>query len=207
MQFLRRRSDQSQTRLVDAWHPNFRNRDRLPDTKVVRTFFFVNITAVTVVLGLILCFWYQEYRIKEMNRQLAGWQAEIAKNQKSATEAVVLSRKFAEEDKKIRELDVFLQQRLVLSQFLVHLGKSLPVDMVIDSVEIRENGANLRGAAAGSPVEAAGRTTAYVELLQRDDYFKALFETKDIREDVKRDQSTGRVTFEVSMRLKGKAKK
>jgi ABC-type uncharacterized transport system permease subunit len=207
MQFLRRRSDQSQTRLVDAWHPNFRNRDRLPDTKVVRTFFFVNITAVTVVLGLILCFWYQEYRIKEMNRQLASWQAEIAKKQKSATEAVALSKKFAEEEKKVRELDTFLQQPLVLSQFLVHLGKSLPVDMVIDSVEIRETGADLRGAAAGSPVEAAGRTTAYVELLQQDNYFKGLFETKDIREDVKRDQSTGRVTFEVSMRLKGKAKK
>ena len=207
MQFLQRRSEQSQARLVDAWHPNFRNRERLPDTKVVRTFFFVNVTAITVVLGLILAFWYQEYRIREMNRQLTGWQAQIARNQKSATEAVALSKKFAEEEGKIRELDAFLQQRLVLSQFLVRLGKSLPDNLVIDAVEIRDIGANLRGAAAGSPVEAVDRTTAYVELLQRDDYFKDLFETKDVIQDVKRDQSSGRVTFDLFLRFKVKAKK
>jgi hypothetical protein len=207
MQFLQRRSEQSQARLVDAWHPNFRNRERLPDTKVVRTFFFVNVTAITVVLGLILCFWYQEYRIREMNRQLTGWQAQIARNQKSATEAVALSKKFAGEEGKIRELDAFLQQRLVLSQFLVRLGKSLPDNLVIDAVEIRDIGANLRGAAAGSPVEAVDRTTAYVELLQQDDYFKDLFETKDVIQDVKRDQSSGRVTFDLFLRFKVKAKK
>jgi hypothetical protein len=207
MQFLQRRSEQSQARLVDAWHPNFRNRERLPDTKVVRTFFFVNVTAITVVLGLILAFWYQEYRIREMNRQLTGWQAQIARNQKSATEAVALSKKFAGEEGKIRELDAFLQQRLVLSQFLVRLGKSLPDNLVIDAVEIRDIGANLRGAAAGSPVEAVDRTTAYVELLQQDDYFKDLFETKDVIQDVKRDQSSGRVTFDLFLRFKVKAKK
>jgi hypothetical protein len=207
MQFLQRRSEQSQARLVDAWHPNFRNRERLPDTKVVRTFFFVNVTAITVVLGLILAFWYQEYRIREMNRQLTGWQAQIARNQKSATEAVALSKKFAGEEGKIRELDAFLQQRLVLSQFLVRLGKSLPDNLVIDAVEIRDIGANLRGAAAGSPVEAVDRTTAYVELLQQDDYFKAIFETKDIRQEVRREQLSGGVTFDLFMRFKEIAKK
>lgn len=207
MQFSWRKSDQSQARLISAWHPNFRNRERLPDTKVVRTFFFVNVTAITVVLGLILAFWYQEYRIREMNRQLTGWQAQIARNQKSATEAVALSKKFAGEEGKIRELDAFLQQRLVLSQFLVRLGKSLPDNLVIDAVEIRDIGANLRGAAAGSPVEAVDRTTAYVELLQQDDYFKDLFETKDVIQDVKRDQSSGRVTFDLFLRFKVKAKK
>jgi hypothetical protein len=160
-----------------------------------------------VVLGLILAFWYQEYRIREMNRQLTGWQAQIARNQKSATEAVALSKKFAGEEGKIRELDAFLQQRLVLSQFLVRLGKSLPDNLVIDAVEIRDIGANLRGAAAGSPVEAVDRTTAYVELLQQDDYFKAIFETKDIRQEVRREQLSGGVTFDLFMRFKEIAKK
>jgi hypothetical protein len=193
--------------MVDAWHPNFRNRERLPDTKVVRTFFFVNVTAITVVLGLILCFWYQEYRIRVMDRQLTVWQAQIAKNKKSAAEAGALSKRFAEDEKKIRELDAFLQQRFVLTQFLVHLGKSLPANLVIDAVEIHETGITLHGSVAGSPVEAVERTTAYVELLQRDDYFKGAFETKDVRPDVKRDQASGHVTFDLSMQFKMKAKK
>ena len=78
---------------------------------------------------------------------------------------------------------------------------------MINTVDIRENGLDLRGTAAGSPVEAAGRTQAYVELLQQDSYFKDIFETKDVKQDVRRDQSSGRVIFELSMRFKGDAKK
>jgi Tfp pilus assembly protein PilN len=207
MQFPWRKSDQSQARLIAAWHPNFRNRERLPDTKVVRTYFFVNFTAVTVVVCLALAVWYQEYRIRVLDRQVADWQLQISKNQKSAADAAALSRKFAAEEKKIRELDSFLQQKLVLSQFLLQLGKSLPADLVIDSVDIRGDGIGLRGTAAGSPVEATGRTSAYVELLQRDGYFKDIVDTKDVKQDVKREQSSGRVTFDLFMRFKGGAKK
>ncbi len=206
MQFPWRKSDQSQARLISAWHPNFRNRERLPDTKVVRTYFFVNFTAVMLVLCLALGVWYQEYRIGVLDHQVTDWQVQIAQNQKSAVEAVALSKKFAAEEKKIRELGVFLQRRLVLSQFMVHLGKSLPAALVIDAVDIRETGANLRGTAAGSPVEATGRTSAYVELLQHDSYFKDIVETKDVTQDVRRDQASGRVTFDLFMRFKGRAK-
>jgi ABC-type uncharacterized transport system permease subunit len=207
MQFSWRKSDQSQARLISAWHPNFRNRERLPDTKVVRTYFFVNFTAVMLVLCLALAVWYQEYRIGVLDRQVSDWRVQIAQNQKNAAEAVALSKKFAAEEKKIRELDAFLQRRVVLSQFMVHLGKSLPADLVIDSVDIRETGVDLRGTAAGSPVEATGRTTAYVELLQHDSYFKDIVETKDVKQDVTRNQSSGRVTFDLFMRFKGGAKK
>jgi ABC-type uncharacterized transport system permease subunit len=206
MQFPWRKSDQSQARLISAWHPNFRNRERLPDTKVVRTYFFVNFTAVMLVLCLALGVWYQEYRIGVLDHQVTDWQVQIAQNQKSAVEAVALSKKFAAEEKKIRELGVFLQRRLVLSQFMVHLGKSLPAALVIDAVDIRETGVNLRGTAAGSPVEATGRTSAYVELLQHDSYFKDIVETKDVTQDVRRDQASGRVTFDLFMRFKGRAK-
>ena len=206
MQFPWRKSDQSQARLISAWHPNFRNRERLPDTKVVRTYFFVNFTAVMLVLCLALGVWYQEYRIGVLDHQVTDWQVQIAQNQKIAVETVAMSKKFAAEEKKIRELGVFLQRRLVLSQFMVHLGKSLPAALVIDAVDIRETGVNLRGTAAGSPVEATGRTSAYVELLQHDSYFKDIVETKDVTQDVRRDQASGRVTFDLFMRFKGRAK-
>jgi hypothetical protein len=207
MQLLQRRNEQSQARLVDAWHPNFRDRERLPDTKVVRTYFFVNATAITVVLCLALVFWYQEYRINNLDRQVADWQSQIATNTKGAAEAVALSGKFAEETKKLAELDAFLQQRLTFPQFMLHLGSTLPSDLVIDAVEIRDSEAILRGTAAGSAVEATNRTFAYVELLQKDSYFRDVFETKDVKQDVKRDQSTGRVTFALTLRYKGGANK
>ena len=35
---------------MPAWHPSFRNYERLPDIKVVRTVFFVNAVAIGSVL-------------------------------------------------------------------------------------------------------------------------------------------------------------
>jgi hypothetical protein len=207
MQLLQKRSEQSQVGLVPAWHPNFRNQERLPDTKVVRTFFFVNITGITVVFCLILLFCYQEYRINNLGRQVADWQALIAKDKKDADEAVALSKKFAEEERKIRELEAFLKARLILPEFLCHLGSTLPEDMVIDNVDLREGGVDLRGTAAGSPEEASGRTSAYVEQLRQDKYLSGIFESKDVRQNVTRDKSSMRMTFDLFLRFKEEGKR
>jgi hypothetical protein len=202
---LRPRSDQTQAPLIPAWHPNLRNRERLPDTKVVRTLFFVNFAAIMIAASLLVYFCYQEYRIKNLSRLVADWQTQIDTNKKSAAQAVLLSRKFADEEKKINELNDFLKQRLALSEFLLHLGSTLPVDLAIDTVEVRADGVNLRGTATGSPEEASGRTLAYVELIKQDKYFSGIFE--DVSQDVRRDQGNVRLTFELFLRFKGAPKK
>jgi Tfp pilus assembly protein PilN len=209
MQLLRQKSEQSQAKLIGAWHPNFRNRERLPDTKVVRTFFFINVTAITVVLGLALLVVLQELSINDLGRKIASAQAQTAANQKGASDALVLEGKFAVEEKKIHELDGFLQQRLVLSQLMLHLGSTLPANLVIDSLDFRDAGIELRGSAAGSnPVEASGRTSAYVQLLQKDSYLKEIFaEKKIILQDVRVDQVSGHVTFGLSLGFKEKGGK
>jgi hypothetical protein len=201
---LRPRSDQSQAPLVPAWHPNLRNREKLPDTKVVRTLFFVNFVAIMIASSCLVFFCFQEYRIKNLSRLLADWQTQIETNQKSAAQAVMLSGKFANEERKIDELNEFLTQRLVLTELLLHLGSTLPAELAIDTVEVRANGMNLRGTATGSPEEASGRTLAYVELLKHDKYFMALFE--DVSQDVRRDQGNVRLTFELFLRFKGAPK-
>ncbi|HUJ44290.1 MAG TPA: hypothetical protein VLW52_11850, partial [Opitutaceae bacterium] len=79
-----KKSDQPQAPLVPAWHPNLRNVERLPDTKVVRTRFFVNFAAIAVGAALLLYFSYQEYRIKNLHHQVAEWQAQIDTNKKAS---------------------------------------------------------------------------------------------------------------------------
>jgi Tfp pilus assembly protein PilN len=201
---LRPRSDQTQAPLISAWHPNLRNRERLPDTKVVRTLFFVNFAAIMIAASLLVYFFYQEYRINNLNRQVVDWQTQIGTNKKSAAQAVILSKKFAEEEKKINELNEFLKRRLVLSEFLLYLGRTLPADLAMDTVEVRANGVNLRGTATGSPEEASGRALAYVELIKQDKYFNGIFE--DVNQDVRRDQGNVQLTFELFLRFKGAQK-
>jgi cell division protein FtsL len=76
--------------LVPAWHPNFRNFQRLPDTKPVRTVFFINGLAVVVALVVLLFVAYQEYALFTVNRQIAELEAQIERDQKLSRQAVTL---------------------------------------------------------------------------------------------------------------------
>jgi len=189
---------------VPAWHPNFRNRERLPDIKVVRTLFFVNVASIAIAVGALLYFCYQEYRIHDLGRQVADWQTRIGSNQKGSDQALLLSKKFTDEEKKIDELNDFLKQRLVLSRLLLQLGSTLPPDLAVDTVDIRDTGVSLRGSASGSPDEASGRTSAYVEQLRKDKFFSGVFEDVSLNK-LERDEPTSRLTFDVFLRFKGAA--
>ena len=48
LSLLKKKPDAAAANLTPAWHPNFRNFERLPDTKVVRTTFFINGGAIAV---------------------------------------------------------------------------------------------------------------------------------------------------------------
>jgi hypothetical protein len=206
MPSLLQKSDQPQTPLVPAWHPDFRNPTRLPDTKVVRTQFFVNFAAIAVTASLLLFFSYQEYRINNLSRQVAYLRSQIDTNRKASEQARLLSQKFATEEKKISELNNFVKPRLVLSQFLLNLGSTLPQELAVSTVDIRATGVNLRGTATGSPDEASGRTSIYVEQLREDRYFSSIFEEVGLNK-LDRDQASGRLSFDLFLRFKGIAVK
>ena len=53
---LKKKSDAAAVSLVPAWHPNFRNFEKLPDIKVVRTAFFVNGAALFLAVALLIYF-------------------------------------------------------------------------------------------------------------------------------------------------------
>lgn len=199
---LLQKGDQSQVPVVPAWHPNFRNRERLPDTKVVRTQFFFNFAATAIAASLLLYFSYQEYRINNLSRQVADWQAQIDTNKKASDQAIALSRKFVDEERKIGDLNDFLKQRLVLSQFLLQIGSTLPPELAMDTVDIRAASVNLHGTASGSPDEASGRASAYVEQLRRDEYLSGIFE-KEIKQDVRREPTSGQLMFDLTLTFKG----
>lgn len=204
---FKKKSDQPKGPLSPAWHPNFRNFERLPDTKVVRTQFFVNFVASAVAAGLLIYFCFQEYRLNNLQSQVAELEQQIDENKKDNGEALALDKKFAEEEGKVKELDRFLQQqRLVLSEFLLQLGASLPADVAIDAVEVRDTTVSMRGRVAGTPEEASGRASAYFEQLRRNEYFKGLFESVNLN-NLTPEPSKGNLVFDLALPFKGGAKK
>src|SRR6266403_1650381 len=91
------------------WHTNFRNFERLPDTKVVRTTFFVNTAAGAVAIAMLMWLGYGEYRLHNLGEQIAAAQREIDANAKQNTEALRQSKIFADEDRKLADAEAFLK--------------------------------------------------------------------------------------------------
>ncbi len=199
------RNDRTAWRLP-AWHPDFRRVDKLPDTKVIRTRFFINFASLAVAASLLLYFVYREYTMSDFNEQIAGWQAKIDANRRASDEALALSRTFGDEEKKLAEFAAFLNPRLVLSEFLLHLGSTLPPELTIETVSVEDTGVSLRGLAVGSAEEASGRISPYVEQLRQDKVLALVFGPAT-QGRVERDQASGQLTFDLFLPFKGAARK
>lgn len=202
MQFsLKRNKEQPTQPLVPAWHPNFRNYARLPDTKVVRTAFFVNGAAVFLAIVLLLVFLYQEYTLRALNNQIQTWTAQIEQDRGPSGEAVALFRQFQAEEKIIAEVEAFARARLILSDFILQLGQTLPTSIAVSALEFRDTGVTLRGIVRGAPDRASGQATAFVDQLRKDSMFGGLF-SDVVLTNVNRDPATGRLLIELVLRFK-----
>jgi hypothetical protein len=206
---LNKKSDAAPA-LAPNWHPNFRNFERLPDTKVVRTTFFVNAAALSLAIALLGLVAWREYQVSNFNQQTAAAEAEIARNQAQNTEGLRLTKLFTDEEKKVTEAAAFVSLPIKPTELILVLGSSLPAEVQLDSVEVRYNDANnricvLRGLVAGTKDEASGSAAAYVERLKTLPELANAFESVNLT-TITTDPRTGLLGFEVLMRLKPEGK-
>ena len=207
---LSKKSD-DQADVEPLWHSNFRNFERLPDTKVVRTTFFVNTAAIAVSLVLLLWFGYREYHIRTLEQQIAEAQQQIDSNLKQNREALKMSQTFIAEEKKLAEVVGFLRTPISSSEFVNLVGKTLPTEISIEYIEARlsepRNQAYiLRGFVAGTRDQASGSASSYVDLLRNHPQLGKVFEPITL-ERLTPDGATGFLSFEISMKIKPEGKK
>jgi len=195
------------------WHPNFRNYERLPDTKVVRTTFFINAASIAVALLLLLWVGKREYRIHELGQQVADAEKQIDGNQKQNNEAIRLSGIFSEEQKKIADVEAFAHTPLSPLDFVLQLGRTLPKEIQLESADMRmAEPANsqciLRGLVAGTKDQASGTVSAYLDTLRTAPKFSSAFDNVSLI-SLNLDQRSGLLAFEIvaKFRQPGKEKK
>jgi hypothetical protein len=194
------------------WHTNFRNFERLPDTKVVRTTFFVNTAAGAVAIALLLWLGYGEYRILSLSEQIAGAQREIDSKSKQNTEALRLTKIFSDEDKKLLEAQAFLKVPFTASEYVELIGQTLPKEISIDLIDVRlpADGKNqtytLRGLVAGSRDQAAGTASSYVDQLRAHARLGTIFDPISL-DKLTPDGASAFMSFEISLKVKTEGKK
>lgn len=194
---LRKKPDVPLT--APAWHPNFRNYDRLPDTKVVRTAFFINGVAALAAVAALLVFAFQEFKRYTLQQQVAGWEEQIAADRDASSEAIADFRKFQEEEKKVQEAAAFVERAVIPSEVLLRIGQTLPEEIVINYFDLRPTGLTLRGSVSGNPGEASGLASAYVAQLEADEVIGPKFESVVLTR-LARSSVTGQLSLEVNLK-------
>ncbi len=202
---LTKKSD-SQPEAVPLWHTNFRNFDRLPDTKVVRTTFFINTAAVAAAIVMILWLGHREYTILNIKEQRAVAQRLIDDNQKQNAEALRLSKIFQEEEKKLNEVIAFIKVPITPAAFIEQIGQSLPKEILIDIVETRITADSknsvfqLRGRVAGNREIASGIASTYEGDLKVHSLVGKLFDPIKLNR-LDPDVTGGFMTFDISLNV------
>jgi hypothetical protein len=198
--------------VVPLWHANFRNFERLPDTKVVRTTFFVNTAAGAVTIALLMWLGYGEYRLHNLGEQIAAAQREIDANSKQNAEALRQTKIFTDEEKKLTEVETFVKVPIPVSEYIELIGQTLPKEISIDFADVRlpadpkSQVYVLRGVVAGTRDQAAGTASSYVDTLRNHLRLGSVFDPITL-DKLTPDGATSLMSFEISLKVKMEAKK
>ena len=205
LSLLKKKSEAAAVPLVPAWHPNFRNYEKLPDIKVVRTAFFVNGAAISLALALGTYLAFQEWSLHVVQVQIAETDRQIKHDKRGSDQAIALFRKFQADEGRFVEADAFLKLKPVVSEIFVRLAQTLPANIAVDNLDVREKGLAMRLTVRGAPDAATGYATSYLEQLRADPKF-ALFDQTAPNgfaiTNVQRNTATGRLNVEFFLSLK-----
>lgn len=200
LSLLKKNPDASGGPGARPWHPNFRNAVTLPDTKVVRTTFFINALAGLALLALLALVGYQEYTLADLRSQISRLDDQISRDKKPSQDAVALFTEFQAEEKKIQELDAFLNgNSLVVSRFFTRLGNSVPANISFTTVDYNNGNVSLRGLVVGTPEQASGMVSSYEKQLKANDEIGKRFDQIALT-NLSRDAQNGRLSFEITLK-------
>jgi hypothetical protein len=192
--------------VVPAWHPNLRIAETLPDTKVVRTAFFVNGAAMLVAIALALYLGIQEWKLHEVNKQIAEWQHQIEKDKFLSEQDVRLYQQFKLEEAKTQEVADFMESKPVLSEIILRLGVMTPKKIALDSLDFRDTGVSIRATIKGAPDRASGDASAYEKQLRADKVLGPMFDEVNLV-TMRKNNATNRLVIEIFCAYKNGGKK
>lgn len=186
----------------EPWHPNFRNTNELPDIKTVRTKFFVNAGCIVLAIAVVLFCLYTEYRLRGLNREIDNWQQQIDRDSKASRATIADYKKFKAQEARTTELLAFQAgERLTLSDFVVTIGQTLPENIVLTDINLREDDVVLRGVVKGPAELASGTASGYEKQLRDSGEMSERFNSISLS-TLSRDASTGFLNFELVLKFK-----
>jgi hypothetical protein len=192
--------EKSESKQLLSWHPNFSNPARLPDIKVVRTTFFFNGASVAILSAFLLYFGDKEYNLYQINSDIAINESLINIDKTESAKAVIEYGKYIAEEKKLVEVLNLTKDPFIFSDFIIHIGNTVPKRVTLQRIVYRGAGQLLLMTATVQGLDDTTGDVAseYVKQLQSDKSIKDFFDDVTLTGTVRNtDRST--LSLEISM--------
>jgi hypothetical protein len=150
------------------WHVDCRIEAELPKDNVVSGRFIANSLFGSVAFALLLVFAALAYQTWTTNRQVLDWAARSAKSMPEVRVIQGLQREYVAAASQVDQAYGTIRPALFVTQFIGVLGRTLPREISVESLEWTDQDIILRGLVRESRVESGRILTQYVELLKKD---------------------------------------
>jgi hypothetical protein len=153
-----------------AWHPDFRIRADLPDTKAVRTMFFLSTASVSVFTALLIFIAQREYNLAVLQDELRDTEAKIQISTGENAKLVKAYGLYQTEEKKFSEAQEFVKHSFRLTDFMVLMGEIIPSGIKVTKIDFKGINQNLMVSITVNGVDAGATDAAsnYIKLLRED---------------------------------------
>lgn len=116
------------------WHPDFRDLEVLPDIKIIRTDFIVNLVAAIVGMTFLWMFVNQYFSISKKSSEIAELTQKIDTKNRDDRESFKLSQEFDQRAEPVRDLVKFYEAPLVPYELIEVLGDTCPDSLMYESL-------------------------------------------------------------------------
>lgn len=182
--------------LSPHWHVDCRLETELPEDNVVGTRFLINALFGSVAFALVLFAGWLAYMNLNLRYQIHDWDQRIADSRTEVREVQRMQRELLIESKKVDHAYALMKSPLYFSGFIADLGRTLPPQMNIDSIETTETAVVVRGNIRESFEAAGSLFSSYLKQLPSQPEIGPYFE-KVTSSDFKR-TTDNRIVFEIT---------
>ena len=152
---------QSKRNTKTAWHPDFRIVEELPDIKVVRTKFLINIVSIVIFGILLIIVGYREIVKIGLKQNIKAYQAEIEDRQPTDRKLTAMSIEFTKLGEELKDIEQFKEHPLNLIETMIELSEMRGKGVIYDRVSYRHEWDSVaKEEVYNIRLQGKGRTTA-----------------------------------------------
>lgn len=184
-----------------SWHVDYKLPAITAERVAASRRFLTGAVAIALFVFTVALTSWQLYANGSLREDLNYWERQMTVNRTLFDELSAANHKLQTQSAELRQAYDLMAAPFQLSEFLIHLGRTVPPRMRIDRIESNERRTAVSGVLLEPAEEATGTLGIYVDALRRNPAIGPLFSSITIT-SLQRKGDSDAVLFEITLRLK-----